>query len=481
MKNDVLNRILKEVIENSKTIIMVTNMDGKILFLNDQFEKTTGYKKEEAKGKNPSFLSAKILPPKFYKKLWDTIKKGDVWTGVFINRKKDGTIYHENATITPIKDNKGKIEYFLAIKHEITGRENLIEQTTEDLVEYLPFTVLLLDHTNKIIFSNKASYSMFKKKKNSLIGKDFLKLFNLSKKDKQIPMEKFLKKKEIKTLKDVVVKTNTVALLSNIYLIPIKKQNQQTGNFVLIEDITQKEKSKTMKTQTDIEQMSVILMGLAHDFNNELAISQMLLSSAKMYIESNKKEALAKLNRAIEKIEDLSKLISRIFEKITSPAIKTKTNINTLIKEIIEHFKKQYPNVNFIVKEKDKFIIPVDRDKIHFTISEIIENGVESQEYKGKIEITIENATMEELIQLPVQAGKYVKISIKDYGKGIDRKLLPILFTPYFTTKKRTKEKLTGFSLALCNYNVKKHGGYIDVFSQKNKGTEFSIYLPFKK
>ncbi len=118
---------LQTLIEQADAEIVVTNTDAIIEYVNPAFERITGYSRQEAIGQNPRILKSGKHDETFYKALWSTLTQGKVWHGRFINRKKDGSFYHEDAHIFPIFDNNGKIINYAAIKRDIT-REILLEE-----------------------------------------------------------------------------------------------------------------------------------------------------------------------------------------------------------------------------------------------------------------------------------------------------------------------------------------------------------------
>ncbi|MGC9028094.1 MAG: PAS domain-containing hybrid sensor histidine kinase/response regulator [Desulfomonilaceae bacterium] len=119
-------RLITAINQTADTII-ITDPKGVIQFVNPAFEKTTGYTKEEAIGKTPSILKSGKQGPEFYKKLWATLRAKKVWTGRFINRKKDGTFYEEDATITPVKDASGRVISYVAVKRDVT-KESMLQK-----------------------------------------------------------------------------------------------------------------------------------------------------------------------------------------------------------------------------------------------------------------------------------------------------------------------------------------------------------------
>lgn len=112
-------------IEQSPVIVMITDIKGNIEYVNQKFYSLTGYSHEEVVGKNPRFLKSGNKKVEDYKKLWDTILEGKEWKGEFQNRKKNGELYWESASISPIKNEKGEIIFFIGVKEDITERKKM--------------------------------------------------------------------------------------------------------------------------------------------------------------------------------------------------------------------------------------------------------------------------------------------------------------------------------------------------------------------
>ncbi len=112
---------LTRAIEQSANAIVITDTEGRIEYVNPSFTAMTGYTPEETYGKNPRILKSGEHPPEIYRHLWQTIKSGQVWRGEFHNRRKDGNLYWERATIAPIFDTERRITHFVAIKEDITA------------------------------------------------------------------------------------------------------------------------------------------------------------------------------------------------------------------------------------------------------------------------------------------------------------------------------------------------------------------------
>ncbi len=117
--------LLSQAIEQSRVIVVITDHDGYIQYVNPKFENVTGYKIEEAIGKKPSILKSGKVNPEIYKNLWETILSGKSWHGEFLNKSKFGEYYWESATISPVKNIKGRITHFIKISEDITEKKNM--------------------------------------------------------------------------------------------------------------------------------------------------------------------------------------------------------------------------------------------------------------------------------------------------------------------------------------------------------------------
>lgn len=121
-------KILGDAIRQSGEIVVITDGNGIIEYVNPAVERVTGYKPEEMIGGAPNRLKSGKHPPEFYRDMWNTIKSGAVWKGMMINRKKNGELYHEEMTISPITDRSGAVAHFVAIKRDVTARIHAEEE-----------------------------------------------------------------------------------------------------------------------------------------------------------------------------------------------------------------------------------------------------------------------------------------------------------------------------------------------------------------
>ena len=123
-------------LESAANAIAIIDRSGTIEWVNPAFTKLTGYTREEAVGQNPRVLKSGLHQPEFYANMWRTVLAGSVWQGTLTNKRKDGALYQEEMTITPVRTKRGEVTHFVAVKQDITERiraETELRQRTNDL------------------------------------------------------------------------------------------------------------------------------------------------------------------------------------------------------------------------------------------------------------------------------------------------------------------------------------------------------------
>ena len=129
-------RKLSHAMEQSPVSIVITDLQGRIEYVNPKFCALTGYTLDEVRGQNPRVLKSGETPPATYRQLWETILAGREWRGEFHNKKKTGELYWESASLSPVVDETGRITHFLAAKEDITERKRVEEALRNSEIKY---------------------------------------------------------------------------------------------------------------------------------------------------------------------------------------------------------------------------------------------------------------------------------------------------------------------------------------------------------
>ena len=242
-----------------------------------------------------------------------------------------------------------------------------------------------------------------------------------------------------------------------------------------IVDIT---KSKRLEEELikscKLESIGLLAGGIAHDFNNILTVIVGGLALGKMYLKKDDHlfEIFKEIEKAVFRARNLTQRLLT-FSRGEAPVKKT-VSIDELIQE----------SARFILigsKVKCRFSISanlwpaeIDEGQINQVINNLIINSIQALPEGGIIDISADNIQVTKDQGLPINEGRYIKISVRDQGKGITQENLPRIFDPYFTTKK----KGNGLGLATSYSIIKTHGGHITAKSEVGVGTTFYIYLP---
>ena len=160
-------RKLSRAIEQSHSTVVITDLNGKIEFVNPAFTRDTGYTEQEAIGRNPRVLKSGFHDADFYQTMWDTLVAGEVWQDEILNKRKDGSLFWEFATISPVKDDAGIITHYVAVKDNIDARkksEQALRKSEElfrTVFENAPILIGGTDENGKTILWNNECVKVF--------------------------------------------------------------------------------------------------------------------------------------------------------------------------------------------------------------------------------------------------------------------------------------------------------------------------------
>jgi len=165
---------LSAALEAAANAVVIAQPDGTIEWVNPAFARLTGYTLEEARGQNPRFLRSGVQGRAFYENMWDTIRRGSHWSGRLVNRRKNGELYTEEMTITPVRGEDGQISHFIAIKEDVTAQEAAAAAVRERearfraVVESASDGVLITDGVGRVLFANGVAERLFQRPREAL-------------------------------------------------------------------------------------------------------------------------------------------------------------------------------------------------------------------------------------------------------------------------------------------------------------------------
>lgn len=263
------------------------------------------------------------------------------------------------------------------------------------------------------------------------------------------------------------------------YLLNIYKIINQDNEYFLFlkEDITQYKKMEKQLFQAQkMESLGLMISGIIHDFNNILTA---ILNYANLISLSSQEQDTIKYSEDIKKCVDLSSNLTRdllIFSRHET-SDKIQIDLNVVVNNIYKIFQRTLPrNINFYIKlYPEKIICNLNLSQIEQVLMNIILNAKDAMPDGGNLTIETYRQTLDDM---NAKIREYGVISITDTGTGIPAHMLDKVFDPFFTTKEPGKG--TGLGLAISYQIVKRHNGFINVYSEENLGTTFKIYLPLK-
>ncbi len=477
-----MNTMLRDAL-NQHCIVAITNTHGEITYANEKFCQISGYHQEELIGKNPRSLNSGYHPESFFADLWQTVSEGKVWQNDIRNKNKSGEYYWVHATIFPLLDSQQKPTSFLAIQTEITRRKKAEQQALfqASLLDEAHNAIFVTDVDDVITYWNPAAERIFGWSAEEACGKKSTQLLSTREEDSEVIRQAILKNQgwsnelhyQTKDQKTVIAETRWTM---------VKGDDGKPIAFLSINsDITEK---KTIEAQfyraQRIESVGRLAGGIAHDLNNVLA--PIMITAANLKFEQDPKERAHMLEVIEASALRATSLVKQVlyFSKGVSGERK-QIDLKEVIDELVSIIKETFPK-NITLAQTipdDVWFIQGDVTQIHQVLMNMCVNARDAMDAGGQLTIELKNVVLDEMtttLNWKAEAGAYVVISITDEGSGIPTTEIQTIFDPFYTTKDTGKGAGIGLSTSLSI--VKSHHGFINVYSEEQKGTTFKIYFP---
>jgi len=482
-------RILSRAVEQNPASIVITGTDGNIEYVNSKFTWLTGYGFGEVIGKNPRILKSGTASPDEYRQLWETILSGQEWHGEFQNQKKNGEIYFEAASISPIIDEKGSITHFLALKEDITERK-LSERKIKTLrlaIEQSPSSIIITNAEGKIEFVNTKFTKQMQYTLDEVAGKN-PRIFNPGHQTNEVHefmwrnlhngnswQGEFLNRKKDGTL-----------FWENVIIAPLLEESGRLSNYILVsEDITEKKKmvNDLMLAKEKAEESDRLKTAFLHNISHEIRTPMNAIVGFSEFLNDpgllpEKRKFFTSI--IIQSSEQLLSIITDIINIATIEAgqeiiHEKEINLNSLCELIYEQYITVSKNqgielsYTYTLTGNDAIVIS-DETKLKQVLGNLVSNALKFTT-KGHVRFgyTVKN--------------NFLEFYTEDTGIGVSPELHEEIFKRFRQAEYSAARHFggSGLGLSISKAYVELLGGKIWLTSETGKGSIFYFTIPFRK
>jgi len=486
-RNEERLRLLGAAIESAANAVLITDRDGRIVWANEAFHRLTGWSLDECRGRTPRILRSGEHDRPFFAEMWRTILEGGVWRHEMKNRRKDGEVYVEEQTITPVKDERGEITHFVAIKTDI-GERKRSEQVilkeklfSEAMVNSLPWIFYLFDQTGRLLRWNRNFEVVSGYSPDEIARLRPLDFF--AGEDHALVAERIRQ----------VFETGT----SDAEVVLVSKDGRRIPHYVagvriVVDDVpccigtgidltARKQLEAELRQSQKMEAVGQLAGGIAHDFNNILAVitgySELTLGTL---------PAADPLRPGVEEIQKAADRAAALTRQLLT--FSRKQVIQPTILELTDVLRNMAGMLSRVIREdirlstvfaSEPLPIHADRGQVEQMILNLVVNARDAMPHGGRLVIQTDAVEWDDAAcrdHAGATPGVYVRLTVSDTGIGMDDETRSHIFEPFFTTKETGRG--TGLGLATVFGIVQQCGGRIEVESEVGRGATFRIYLP---
>jgi len=482
-------RKLWRAVEQTPATIIMTNLEAQIEYVNPHFTEVTDYTAEEARGQNPRILKSDRTPPEVITQLWETITAGRVWNGELCNRRKDGTHFWEQTSISAVRDDKGTITNYVSVGEDITDRKRAVEDLAKSelyfrsLIENSLDVTAVLDPDGSVRYTSPSVERISGFKPEELAGRS---VFELIHQEDRASVEAKLRRVFTKGPRFEHVEFRmrhrdgswrALSAIGNL----LPPETGLRGLILNASDLTESKQLESQLRQAQkMEAIGRLAGGVAHDFNNLLTVIQGYGEIVRDSLSGDPRhESMEEVLKAAGRAASLTRqLLAFSRKQVLEPKV---VHLGEIVRETGRMLERLIgENIALVlIATEDLATVKADPGQIEQVVLNLAVNARDAMPNGGQLTVSVGGlATAIPLEGFPDQlpAGRWVLLTVVDTGSGMDAETLSSAFEPFFTTKERGKG--TGLGLSTVYGIVRQSDGHVQVTSVPEQGTAFRVYLP---